>query len=212
MERQVNQEYDTLKELLQDNSYIIAESGESVTNVTKEDPVAPVEVLHNNVRNKKLKAEDDMDRYNKAVGVVQKKLSEKKAALNGHKQRYAMLDNKKTQLLGADGGVQKIKSVVRAILRQDKEHVDIDTLNEDSQPTAILKWLGAQLEQYSAYDEKPENISKIMKRLKKMAVSDPSNLVNCWLYLLCIINPIHSYSPSHLFQPYPLFLLHRKRS
>ena len=59
---------------------MIAESGESVTNVTKEEPVAPVEVLHNNVRNKKLKAEEDMDRYTKAVGVVQKKLSEKKAA------------------------------------------------------------------------------------------------------------------------------------
>ena len=100
MEKQVNQEYDNLKELLQDNSYMIAESGESVTNVTKEEPVAPVEVLHNNVRNKKLKAEEDMDRYTKAVGVVQKKLSEKKAALNGHKQRYVMLDNKKTQLLG----------------------------------------------------------------------------------------------------------------
>ena len=107
---------------------MIAESGESVTNVTKEEPVAPVEVLHNNIRNKKLKAEEDMDRYNKAVGVVQKKLSEKKAALNGHKQRYVMLDNKKTQLLGADGGVQKIKSVVRAILTLNNVNRNFHTL------------------------------------------------------------------------------------
>ena len=170
MEKQITSEYDALTALLQDNAYVIAEQEETfvVSLVTKEDPIAPIGVLLNNVRNKQLKAIKDTDRLQSDVTM-----------LKGHMKRYAMLDNKKNLLLGADSGLQKIKSVVRSILRTDKDHVDINVLNQNSQPTAILKWLGARLEQYSAYDEKPENITKIIKRLKKMAVSDPSNLVNC---------------------------------
>jgi hypothetical protein len=180
LEKQINAEYDALTTLLQDNAYVIAEQEETfvVSLVTKEDPVAPIGVLLNNVRNKQLNAIKDTDRLQSDVTM-----------LKGHTQRYAMLDNKKKQLLGTEGGVQKIKKVVRA----RKDHVNIDTLNEDSQPAVILKWLGAQLKQYSAYDEKPENITKTSK---------------CWFILVYTLF-ILTYS-SRLFRPLPLY--YRKRN
>ena len=49
LERQVTQEYDVLTDLLRENSFLISSQGENIR-VTKEDPIAPVEVLHNNVR------------------------------------------------------------------------------------------------------------------------------------------------------------------
>ena len=181
MEKQITSEYDALTALLQDNAYVIAEQEETfvVSMVTKEDPIAPIWVLLNNVRNKQLKAIKDTDRLQSDVTL-----------LKGHTERYAILEAKKKQLLGTDGGVQKIKSVVRAILRIDKDHVNTDTLNEDSQPAVILKWLGAQLKQFSAYDEKPEDISKIIRRLKKIAVS---NLSCVSLYYLITHPPTQYY-------------------
>jgi len=108
LEKQINTEYDALTALLQDNAYVIAEQEETlvVSMVTKEDPIAPIGVLLNNVRNKQLKAIKDTDRLQSDV-----------ILLKGHMQRYAILDNKKNQLLGTDRGVQKIKSVVRSILQ-----------------------------------------------------------------------------------------------
>ena len=55
------------------------------------------------------------------------------------------LQLKRNQLLGADGGVQKIKSVIRALVRVERDVIDIDQ-----------------------YNEKPEHVAKIMKRLKRM--------------------------------------------
>ena len=71
-------------------------------------------------------------------------------------------------MLGADGGVQKIKSVIRAIMRSEKDNIDIDNINEDSNPTDIAKFIADQITNFQEIDEKPEHLNKIMKRLKKM--------------------------------------------
>ncbi len=78
------------------------------------------------------------------------------------------LQLKRTQLLGADGGVQKIKSVIRAILRHERDHIDLDKYNEDTSPTEILKFIADQVTSFQELDEKPEHVTKIMKRLKRM--------------------------------------------
>ena len=130
LERQVNQEYDVLTELLKENSFLISRFPHC--NVTREDPVAPVGVLHNNVRNQLKLAEDEVEHINSSFGDVQKKVSEKKALLTNHKQRFQLLQQKKSVLFSPDGGVQKIKSVTRAILRLEKDNVDTDKINEDS--------------------------------------------------------------------------------
>ena len=78
------------------------------------------------------------------------------------------LQLKKNQLLGADGGVQKIKSVIRALVRVERDVIDIDQYNEDTNPTEILKFIASQVATYQDLDEKPEHVAKIMKRLKRM--------------------------------------------
>lgn len=168
LERQVTQEYDVLTDLLRENSFLISSQGERIS-VTKEDPIAPVEVLHNNVRSKLLTAQDDVDRCTSAVGDVQKRVSEKQALLGSYRQRLQQLQQKKRQLIRDDGGVQRIKSVVRAIVRIDKETLDPDRINEDTDPAELLKYIAENFKMYSEFDEKPEQISKIIKRMKKMA-------------------------------------------
>ena len=79
-----------------------------------------------------------------------------------------MLHQKRTNLLGADGGVQKIKSVIRAIMRSEKDNIDIDKINEDSNPTEVAKFIADQITNFQEFDEKPEHLNKIMKRLKRM--------------------------------------------
>lgn len=138
LEKQVQQEYDVLKEMLRDQSYAISEQGENC-NVSREDPVSPVDVLANNIRSKLLNAQDDVERQSNAVNDIQKKLSEKQALLGNHVQRLQQLDLKKKRLLAADGGVQKIKSTIRAIIRYDQDTMDTDYINEDSSPSEILK-------------------------------------------------------------------------
>ncbi len=71
-------------------------------------------------------------------------------------------------MLGADGGVQKIKSVIRALVRVERDVIDIDQYNEDTNPTEILKFIASQVASYQDLDEKPEHVAKIMKRLKRM--------------------------------------------
>ena len=88
------------------------------------------------------------------------------ALLNSHRQRFGALHQKRTNLLGADGGVQKIKSVIRAIMRSEKDNIDIDKINEDSNPTEIAKYIADQITNFQEFDEKPEHLNKIMKRLK----------------------------------------------
>ena len=47
LDRQVDQEYDSLTDMIRDNSFLISSQGEDAR-VSKEDPIAPIEVLHNN--------------------------------------------------------------------------------------------------------------------------------------------------------------------
>jgi hypothetical protein len=71
-------------------------------------------------------------------------------------------------LLGADGGVQKIKSVIRAILRHERDYIDVDKYNENTSPNEILKFIASQVTSFQELDEKPEHVTKIIKRLKRM--------------------------------------------
>mmetsp|Transcript_20519 Transcript_20519/g.49341 ORF Transcript_20519/g.49341 Transcript_20519/m.49341 type:complete len:1398 (+) Transcript_20519:99-4292(+) len=178
LDRQVDQEYDATQSLIKDNSFLISSQGENI-NITKEDPVAPVEVLCNNVRSKLIDAQTESDRYNSAVGDIQRKVSEKKATLQSHKQRYQNLQQKKTHLTREDGGVQKIKSVVRALMRHDDASIDRERINEDTSPSEVLKYIGEQVTAYSEYEEKPEQITKVVKRLKKMATKQREHGCPC---------------------------------
>ena len=173
LQRQATQEYDVLNDLLRENSFLITSQGEDIR-VTKEDPTAPVGVVHNNVRNKLLNAQADVERCNSVVGDVQKKVSEKQALLGNHRQRFQQLQHKKTTLLCPEGGAQKIKSVIRAIVRFDKDTVDNEQINDDTSPSELLMYIAEQVKNYSKVEEKPENISKIVKRLKKMVTINDS--------------------------------------
>ena len=87
LEKQVSQEYDILTDLLRDNSFLISSHCGNVR-VTKDDPIAPVEVLANAVRNKLIVAQNEVDRSTSSVGEIQKKVSEKKALLGNQRQRW----------------------------------------------------------------------------------------------------------------------------
>ena len=80
-------------------------------------------------------------------------------------------------MLGADGGVQKIKSVIRAIMRYERDVIDVDAINEDTSPTEVLKFIASQVSSFQELDEKPEHVAKIIKRLKRL-VRLPSFLVS----------------------------------
>ena len=77
LENQVNQEYDALADLVKDNCYLIGEHGENSKAPPKDDPLAPTDVLANNVRNKLIGAQNDLERQTSRVNDIQKKLSEK---------------------------------------------------------------------------------------------------------------------------------------
>ncbi len=53
-------------------------------------------------------------------------------------------------------------------MRFEREVIDIDQYNEDTNPTEILKFIASQVASYQDLDEKPEHVSKIIKRLKRM--------------------------------------------
>ena len=71
LEKQANDEYDHLTDLLQNHSYIISSRGEQCI-VSKEDPVSPTNVLHNNIRDRYLKAEEELERYTTRCQDIQK--------------------------------------------------------------------------------------------------------------------------------------------
>jgi hypothetical protein len=79
-------------------------------------------------------------------------------------------------LHGADGGVQKIKSVIRAIMRYEKDSIDIDVINEDTSPTEVLKFIANQVSSLQNMDEKPEHVAKIIKRLKRLVSQSSLNV------------------------------------
>ena len=68
-------EYNVLEGLLRDISFLISSQGKTV--LAKEDPVTPVEVLHNNLRNNLRNKEADVERCVSAAVKVKKKVSEK---------------------------------------------------------------------------------------------------------------------------------------
>ena len=76
LERQVSQEFDVLNDLVRDNDFLISSQGEN-PRLTKDDPIAPIEVLANNVRNTMIGAQSDFDRQNSRVGEIQKQVAEK---------------------------------------------------------------------------------------------------------------------------------------
>ena len=171
LENQVTQEYEILEEKLRDASYLLQTHHESHVKITIDDPVIPLEHLLDNIRNKKLNADDDVTRCNDAVAEVMKTQSEKKALQNSYQQRMAQLIQKKNLLNRPEGGVNKINSVIRAIIRIDKETVDTDRINDNTNPSEVLAYLGEQIAEYAAVDIKPEAIKRVLKRLKKMAQS-----------------------------------------
>ena len=140
LEKQANGEYELLQEKLQENSYIISSRGEQCI-ISKEDPVSPTNVLHNNIRDKYLKAEEELERYTTRCQDIQKKVSEKEALIGSHVSRLQQLQQKEKHLGRDGGGVQKVKSVVRAILREDNDQIGINQINEDSSPSELLKYI-----------------------------------------------------------------------
>ena len=76
LDRQVSQEFDVLNDLLRDNEYLMSSHGER-PRLTKEDPIAPIEVLANNVRNKMIEASSDFDRQRVRVEEIKKQVAEK---------------------------------------------------------------------------------------------------------------------------------------
>jgi len=169
LEKQVAQEYEILEEKLRDASYLLQTHHESHVKITPDDPVIPLEHLLDNIRNKKLNADDDVTRCNDSVAEVMKKQSEKKALQGSYQQRMAQLTQKKNILNRPEGGVNKINSVIRAIFRYDKDTIDHDRINDNTNPSEVLTYLGEQIKDYSSIDIKPEAIKRVLKRLKKMA-------------------------------------------
>ena len=86
LERQVLQEFDVLNDLVRDNDFLISSQGEN-PRLTKDDPIAPIEVLANNVRNKMIGAQSDFDRQNSRVGEIQKKVAEKNGKSHSHRAK-----------------------------------------------------------------------------------------------------------------------------
>ncbi|KAL7429484.1 hypothetical protein ACHAXM_001722 [Skeletonema potamos] len=170
--KQVTQEYEILEEKLKDASYLLQAHQESHVKISPDDPVIPLEYLLDNIRNKKLNADDDVTRCNDAVAEVMKKQSEKKALQGSYQQRMAQLTQRKNFLYRPEGGVNKIASVIRAIVRYDKEIIDTDRINDYANPSDVLAYLGDQIAEYAAVDIKPEAIKRVLKRLKRMAQSN----------------------------------------
>lgn len=54
------------------------------------------------------------------------------------------------------------------MMRIEKDNIDIDKINEDSNPTEVAKFIADQITNFQEFDEKPEHLNKIMKRLKRM--------------------------------------------
>ena len=77
-----------------------------------------------------------------------------------------ILQQKKTILLLANGGVQQIKSVIRAIMRLEKDNLDV--INEDSSPTKVLKFISTQAANLQHMDKRPKHLTKIIKRMRSM--------------------------------------------
>ena len=183
LDKQAASEFQDLLDLVKENSFLLSSQGEDVR-ITKENPVEPVEALHNSVRTKLLGAQDDVDRFTADVGNAQRKVSEKQALLDNHRNRLQQLQNKKNSLLQADSGATKIKSVIKALIRMDKDTIDHNRINDDCPPSELLKYLGKQVNGCRNYKEKPKSISRLIKRLKILVREDRNPYMPCICLLL----------------------------
>lgn len=88
-------------------------------------------------------------------------------------EKQNKLLEKKKQLMQDEGGVQKIKSVTRAIVRWGKDNggMDVDQISDETCPSDLLKYIDKTAKSFQE-KEKPEQLCKIIKRLKKLAKSD----------------------------------------
>lgn len=57
-------------------------------------------------------------------------------------------------------------------MRMDKEKIDPNQINEDSKPSDVLKYIASQVESTQTHEERPEQIEKVIKRLKKLVRND----------------------------------------
>ena len=62
-------------------------------------------------------------------------------------------------------------------MRFERDVIDIDQYNEDTNPTEILKFIAGQVATYQDLDKKPEHVAKIIKRLKRMVSYHPTMLL-----------------------------------
>lgn len=113
------------------------------------------------------------------------------------------LQNRKAYLLEADGGVQKFRSVVRALVRMDKDKIEPNQISEDSKPSDVLKYISGQVESTQAHEERPEQIEKVIKRLKKLVRNDNvSTEQSC--YTLDLVPAIASFNVAISKQATPI--------
>ncbi|KAL7521947.1 hypothetical protein ACHAWX_006642 [Stephanocyclus meneghinianus] len=166
LEKQAAQEFDGLKDKIRENSGFLAANGE-VVRVTEDDPVCPLQVVKDNIRQKYENAEREIDRCHKTVSDLQSKVTEKNALLTNHKGRLAQLRLKATQLDHEDGPVQKISRVVNALVREQRDLVEEDEIKPESPPTEVIKFISQQINELGSV-LKDDQISKVVKRIKKM--------------------------------------------
>lgn len=53
-------------------------------------------------------------------------------------------------------------------MRYEKDSIDVDRINEDTNPTEVLKFIASSVTSLQEMDEKPEHVAKIMRRLKRL--------------------------------------------
>eukprot|EP00804_Cyclotella_cryptica_P001162 CCRYP_016992-RC/>CCRYP_016992-RC protein AED:0.11 eAED:0.11 QI:270/1/1/1/0.66/0.68/16/2123/747 len=165
LEKQAAQEFDGLKDKIRENSGFLSANGE-VVRVSEDDPVCPLQVVKDNIRQKYETAEREIDRCHKTVSDLRSKVTEKNALLTNHKGRLTQLRLKANQLDHEDGPVQKISRVVNALVREQRELVDEDEIYPESPPTEVIKFISKQINELGAV-LKDEQISKVVKRIKR---------------------------------------------
>ena len=112
LQKQAAQEFDGLKDKIRENSGLCSAHGE-VVRVTEDEPVLPLQVIKDSIRQKFDDAERDIDKSHKTIAGLHSKVTEKNAILQNHKNRLGQLRQRANQLDHEDGPVQKISRVVR---------------------------------------------------------------------------------------------------
>ena len=111
LDKQAGQEFEGLKDKIRENSGLLSANGE-VVRVTEDNPVLPLQVVKDNIRQKYENNERDTERCHKKVSDLQSKVTEKKTLLQNHEGRLVQLKLRANQLDHEDGPVQKIARVV----------------------------------------------------------------------------------------------------